>query len=153
IHFIISTRKKWGLWLLAFGIIACANLAAQVNTGRVLGTITDQSGGVIAGATVTVTNTPTGVTRTLTTDQAGEYVAPNLTPGTYTVRSTASGFQAFERQNVTLQVGVDARVDCQLTPGEVTQTIQVTENALQLDTTSAVVSGSVGGDTIANLPM
>ena len=64
-------------------------LLSQVNTGRVLGTVTDQSGGVIAGAMVTVTNAQTGVARSLTTDQAGEYVAPNLLPGTYTVRATA----------------------------------------------------------------
>jgi hypothetical protein len=51
---------------------------ARVNTGRILGTVTDRTGGVIAGATVTMTNTQTGVARNLTTDQAGEYNAPNL---------------------------------------------------------------------------
>src|ERR1700747_695057 len=73
--------------------LACNPLFSQVNTGRILGTITDQSGGVIAGAMVTVTNTGTGVARTLTADQAGEYIAPNLTPGTYGVRATSMGFQ------------------------------------------------------------
>ena len=52
---------------------------SQANLGQILGAVTDQSGGVIAGAMVTVTNTGTGVARTLTTDQAGEYIAPNLT--------------------------------------------------------------------------
>ena len=134
-------------------VLACGLLSAQINTGRILGTVTDQSGGVIAGAMVTVTNVDTNVARNLVTDASGEYLAPNLNAGTYSVKATVAGFQTFERQNVKLQVGVDARVDCQLTPGQVTQTVQVTENALQLDTTSAVVSGSVGGETIADLPM
>ena len=66
---------------------------AQVNTGRILGTVTDQSGGAVAGAGVTVTNSQTGVARNLTADAAAEYLAPNLNPGTYTVRCTATGFQ------------------------------------------------------------
>ena len=126
---------------------------AQINTGRILGAVTDQTGGAIAGAAVAVTNSATGVARNLTADAAGAFVAPDLTPGTYTVRCTAMGFQALERQNVSLGVGQDARVDCQLTPGAVTQTVQVTESVLQLDTSSAVVSGTLNSDTIADLPM
>jgi hypothetical protein len=128
-------------------------LFSQINTGRILGTVTDQTGGVIAGAMVAVTNSQTGVARNLVADDAGEYNAPNLTPGTYTVRVTANGFQTFERQNIAVGVGQDARVDAQLAPGQVTQTVEVTANALQLDTTSAVVSGTLGTETIADLPM
>src|SRR5438270_7061523 len=95
-------------------------LFSQINTGRILGTVTDQTGGVIAGAMVTVTNPQTGVARNLVADDAGEYNAPNLTPGTYTVRVTAAGFQAFERQNILLEVGKDDRIDAQPTPGAVT---------------------------------
>ena len=128
-------------------------VSAQVNTGRILGTVTDQTGGVIAGATVTVTNTGTGVARTLTTDQAGEYSAPNLNPGTYSVRATSMGFQTFERQNITVGLGQDSRVDAQLTPGQVTQTVEVTAAAPLLDTTSAVVSGTLETATIVDLPL
>ena len=110
---------------VSIAVLACNLLFAQVNTGRILGTVTDQSGGVVAGATVAVTNSQTGVARNLTTDEAGEYAAPNLIPGTYTVRVTANGFQAFERQNILLEIGKDARIDAQLTPGQVTQTIKV----------------------------
>jgi len=106
-------------------LLIAFSLLSQVNTGRILGTITDQSGGVIAGAMVAVTNSQTGVARNLVTDTAGEYVAPNLIPGTYTVHVTANGFQAFERQNILLEIGKDARIDAQLTPGQVTQTIEV----------------------------
>lgn len=134
-------------------LLAGLPVRAQVNTGRILGTVTDQTGGVIAGAMVTVTNTETGVARNLVADQAGEYVAPNLNPGTYTVRATAMGFQTFQRQNVAVGLGQDARVDAQLAPGQVTQTVEVTATTPLLDTTSAVVSGTLGTDTIADLPM
>ena len=128
-------------------------LRSQVNTGRILGTVTDQTGGVIAGAMVTVTNSQTGVARNLVTDQAGEYVAPNLLPGTYTVRATSMGFQAFERQNIALEIGQDARIDAQLSPGQVTQTVEVTAAVPLLDTTSAVVSGTLSTQTILDLPL
>ena len=135
-------------------LLFCSPAFAQVNTGRILGTITDQTGGVIAGAMVTVTNTGTGVARTLTADQAGEYNAPNLTPGTYSVRAAAMGFQTFERQNITVGVGQDTRVDAQFMPGEVTQTCRGHRvGSMQLDTTSAVVSGTLSAQTIVDLPL
>jgi hypothetical protein len=95
--------------LAVFSALGCifllsCSLFAQGNAGRILGSLTDQSGGVIVGATVTITDTQRGVSRTLTTDSAGEYNAPNLTPGTYTVRAEAKGFRALQRQNVILEV-------------------------------------------------
>src|SRR5258708_27202044 len=92
-------------------------LSAQGNAGRILGNITDQSGGVIAGSTVTVTDVQRGISRSLTADDAGEYNAPNLIPGTYTVRAQSMGFRAVERQNILLEVGQEIRVDLQLQPG------------------------------------
>src|SRR4029077_16136908 len=74
-----------GLLLLSLPIFS------QVNTGRILGTVADQTGGVIAGSPVPVTTLDPGVARNLITDTAGEYIAPNLAPGTYTVRATAMG--------------------------------------------------------------
>src|SRR5438132_14063459 len=118
--------------LLCAGIgifVMCLSLFAQINTGRILGTVTDQTGAVIGGASVTVTNTETGVARTLVADEAGEYVAPNLNPGKYSVRVMVPGFQAVERQNIDLEVGKDARIDAQLSPGQVTETITVAEAA------------------------
>src|ERR1700733_7056103 len=75
-------------------------LSAQVNTGRISGAITDQSGGAIAGAKVTVTNVARGEGRVLTTDAAGQYAAPNLDPGIYTVQAEFMGFQTVNRQNI-----------------------------------------------------
>ena len=77
----------WGVLLI------CAPLYSQGNAGRILGTITDQSGGAIARAIVTVTDLERGLSRSLTTDEAGAYAAPNLLPGTYRVRSEAKGLR------------------------------------------------------------
>ena len=151
-----ANKSTVALLLIALSMavfLTCDPLFSQVNTGRILGTVTDQTGGVIAGASIAVTNTATGVARSLTTDQAGEYVAPNLNPGTYAVRATAMGFQTFDRQNITVGLGQDSRVDARLTPGQVTQTVEVTAAAPLLDTTSAVVSGTLDTQTILSLPM
>ena len=81
----------WVAYLLSFCFVCLRFHKAAF--GRILGTVTDQSGGVISGATVTVIDTERGVIRTLTTDDAGAYNAPNLTPGNYTVRVEATGFK------------------------------------------------------------
>src|SRR5579864_156293 len=86
-------------------------LFSQTSQGTVEGGVFDQSGGAIVGATVTVIDVSRGVTRALTTDGAGQYVATNLTPGTYTVRAEAKGFQTMEHSGVLLEVGQSLRVD------------------------------------------
>src|ERR1700693_5468555 len=106
-------------------------LFAQGSYGRILGLVTDQTGAVLQGATVSVIDTQRGLARTLTTDSAGEYNAPNLIPGTYTVRVEAKGFKTLDRQNVALVVGSEVRVDLTPQTGDQTQTVTVTE-AIQL---------------------
>src|SRR5216684_6647476 len=101
-----STRKtSWGVRFrkaiqLLGGIMGMLLLSlplfSQGSNGRILGTVVDQSGGTVSGATVTVLDKDRGVSRTLTTDDAGVYNAPNLTPANYTVRAEAKGFKTFE---------------------------------------------------------
>jgi Carboxypeptidase regulatory-like domain/TonB dependent receptor len=126
---------------------------SQGNAGRIMGTVTDQSGGVVAGATVTVLDTARGVTRTLTTDDAGEYNAPNLTPGTFTVRAEAKGFKKLERQNVDVGVGREIRVDVILQPGEQQQTVTVTESVPLVETTNATLGGTLDNSDIVDMPL
>src|SRR6266853_4337899 len=104
-------------------LLLSASLSAQSNQGRIQGTVRDQSGGTIAGATVTVTDVLKGVSRTLTTDEAGEYSAPNLDPSTYRVRVEYKGFRTFERQGLDVGVGQEAKIDITLQPGETSQTV------------------------------
>jgi hypothetical protein len=96
-----------GVWLL----LACLSMFSQGNTGRILGNVSDQSGGAMVGATVTVKDVQRGVVRTLITDDAGTYVAPDLLPGTYDVRAEAKGFSASDHPGILLEVGRDFRVD------------------------------------------
>jgi hypothetical protein len=83
-------------------VLACFPLFSQGSAARVNGTVLDQSGGAIPGAMVTVTDVQRGVSRTLTTDSAGAYAAPNLLPGAYTVRAEFRGFKTVERQDIVL---------------------------------------------------
>ena len=128
-------------------------LFAQANFGRILGTVTDQTGAVIAGATVSVIDTQRGLARTLTTDQAGEYNAPTLIPGTYTVRVQASGFKTLDRQNVVLEVGKEVRVDLTPEPGSQTQSITITEAIPLVDAASATLGGTISNADINDLPL
>ncbi len=113
----------------------------------------DQSGGAIAGATVTVTDVARGISRALTTDGAGQYIANDLTPGTFTVRAEAKGFQALEHSNVLVEVGQTVRVDLVVQPGEQTQTVTVTGEVPAIDTTDAILGGTVSNQSINALPL
>jgi len=73
-------------------LLCCTPLFAQTDTGRILGSVYDQTQAVVPNASVTITDTRRGIARTLTTNESGEYVATNLQPGTYTVRASAPGF-------------------------------------------------------------
>ena len=131
----------------------CLPASAQLNTGRISGSVTDQTGGVIAGASVSVTDVARGETRPLTTDAAGVYAAPNLTPGTYTVHVTAPGFETVDRQNVIITAGGDVRVDVSLQPGAQAQTVTVTEALPIVNTTNAQTGGTLDQSQLANLPI
>src|SRR4029077_20772897 len=118
------------------GVLVCSVVMfSQSNFGRILGIVTDQTGGVVSGATVTIIDKDRGVARTLTTDDAGEYNAPTLIPGTYIVRVEAKGFKRLDRENVVLEVGKEVRVDLTVQPGEQTQSVTVSEAIPLVETT------------------
>src|SRR6266478_5212676 len=157
-----TSKRSWGVgFRKAFQMLGgvmgmlllCLPLFSQGSSGRILGTVTDQSGGVVSGATVTVTDTDRGVTKTLVTNEPGEYNAPNLTPGTYKVRVEAKGFKALERQNVVLEVGKEIRVDLTLQPGDQVQTITITESIPLVETTNATRGGTLNNADINDLPL
>jgi len=147
--------KGIGWLFLAFAVVLLASSPAfsQGSAGRILGAVTDQSGGAVVGATVTILDTARGTTRTLTTDQSGEYNAPNLLPSTYTVGAAFQGFKTAERSGVILEVNQELRVDLTLQPGEQTQKIIVTEALPMVETTNAELGGTLQSAIIADLPM
>ena len=131
-------------------VVTCAG---QTSRGRVLGTITDQSGAVVAKARVTVTNVSTDAVRTLTTTSAGEYVASNLDPGTYTVAVEAQGFKKAVSNQILLEVATDVKVDLKLQPGVATETIVVTAEGALADTTDSTLNGVLSNKAISELPV
>jgi hypothetical protein len=133
--------------------LVCLTLFSQTNQGHIQGAVFDQTGGAIAGATVTVTDVARGVAQTLVTDSAGQYSASSLVPSTYTVRAEAKGFRAVEHTGVLVQVGQDIRVDLTLQPGEQTQTVTVTAEIPLVETTSATLGGAISNETINDLPL
>src|SRR2546423_3990762 len=128
-------------------------LFSQGNQGTIQGGVFDQSGGAIAGATITVIDVARGVARALTADAAGQYVAVSMNPGTYTVRGEAKGFRTVEHSGVLVEVGQNIRVDLVLQPGEQTQTITVTGEIPVIDTTDATLGGTVSNQSINALPL
>ena len=138
-----------GLCLLALS----APSFAQLNYGRIFGAVTDQSGGSIVGATVTVLDVTRGVSRPLESDAAGEYSAPSLIPGSYTVRAEFKGFKTIERADIVVGVGQDIRVDLSMQPGEQTQTVTVTGEPPQVNTTNAQLGGTIENQAVEDLPV
>jgi Carboxypeptidase regulatory-like domain len=142
---------------LALAIIAVLLVSfpafSQATQGTIQGGVFDQTGGAVAGATVTVNDVARGVTRTLVTDGAGQYVANQLTPGTYTVRATAQGFRTVEHSGVLVEVGQNIRVDLTVQPGEQAQTVTVTGEVPAIDTTDATLGGTVSNQAINALPL
>ena len=154
---LFSTRSKvvavTVLLILGLSVLNCSPLFAQGSAGRVIGTVTDSNGGAVSGANVSVLDVERGTVRSLVTDESGVYSAPNLLPGSYRIRVEFKGFKTFERQNITLEVAQDLRVDVVLQPGEQTQTITVTETAPLVETTNASLGGTVTNQTINELPL
>jgi hypothetical protein len=129
------------------------SLFAQGSFGRILGTVIDQTGAVMPGAAVTVIDTQRGLARSLVTDQAGEYNAPNLIPGTYTIRVAAPGFKVLDRQNVLVEVGKEVRIDLTPQPGQQTQTVTVEGLAPLVDAASATLGGTLSNADINDMPL
>jgi hypothetical protein len=151
-------RKRAGACLLlALVILAllwrCVPATAQSTAGRILGTVTDQSGAAVARATVVITDVQRGTSRTLTTDDSGAYAAPDLQPGTYKIRVEARGFKTTERPSVAVEVATDLRVDFSLQPGQVSETVVVEEEIPLLNTTSSTLGGTLSNQEINDLPL
>ncbi len=145
----VASRLLFTATLLLFSVSALA----QTTGGRILGTLTDQSGAAVAGATVVITDQNRGTSRTITTDQDGAYTAPDLQPGTYKIHVESAGFKSVDRPNVQIEVATDVRADFALQPGQVTETVTITEEVPLLNTTSATLGGTLSNKEINDLPL
>jgi len=147
------TSVIWVLGICSSLVLFASFLSAQTSTGRILGTVTDRTGAAVSGATVTIVDIQRGTTRVLTTDDAGAYVAPSLSPSSYKVRAEAKGFKTVEHVDVPVEVAQDVRIDLSLQPGEVSETVEVSGEVPLLNTTSSTLGGTLSNKEITQLPL
>src|SRR5262245_12325030 len=126
---------------------------AQTATGSIVGTVADTSGSVVASAKVVVMNAATNAKLEVVTNSAGEYTAPLLPPGSYSVAVSTPGFRSHQQTGITLQVQQQARIDVVLQVGALTETVQVTADAAVVETTASGVGKVVDNKRIAELPL
>src|SRR3984893_4816299 len=143
------------LVFVTFGVIllVSARIYPQVVGGTLSGTVTDQSGAVIPDTQISIKNTATGVTRTVTTDPAGFYTAPNLLPGTYEITATASGFATEVQKGITLTVGAQQVLNLAMQVGRVTEKVQVAGEAPAVQLATSSISAVVNSTTVRELPL
>jgi hypothetical protein len=137
---------------LSAALMSLAALA-QTTNGRILGTLTDQSGAAVVGATVVVTDTQRDTSRSLVTDASGSYVAPDLIPGTYSIRIQAKGFKVIQRPAVVVEVASDVRADFTLQTGNISEIITVSGDVPLVNTTSSALGGTLSNQEINDLPL
>jgi hypothetical protein len=123
------------LFVLLIALIGfSASTFAQQAT--IVGTVTDPSGAVVPNVAINITNIDTGLSRTFPTNDAGQFVAPDLQIGHYDIKATAAGFKAAEQKSIVLTVGDRIRVDFQMQMGAAQETVTVEANAVQVQTDS-----------------
>ena len=127
-------------------------VSAQTFRGTILGTISDPNGAVVAGATITVKNTSTGIERTTTTDSEGNYTVPELPVGPYEVRVEQPGFTTSLVSNVTVEVASERRVDVKLQVAAPQTTVLVATN-VQVETTTNTLGGTITTKAAEDLPI
>ena len=126
---------------------------AQGAGGAITGSVTDQTSGVVPGATVTIRNDDTGAMRELVTNEHGRFRAPGLPPGPYTVIATLSGFQTVERRGIILTVGREAVVDFAMGVGRIADVVTVVGETSTIDTRTSSTGGLISEAQIKNLPL
>jgi len=147
-------RRAW--LALAAGVVlflAVLPMRAQVDTGAILGTVTDASGAEVRGATVTLTNEGTNATLSTTTGSSGEYKFSPVSIGQYTVSTNFQGFSTMTEKHVPVNVGSEVVINFALKPGAVSETVEVASTVPVLETQDASVGQVVDSHSVNNLPL
>jgi hypothetical protein len=145
-------KSAISLSFLCFGLLVSVAIA-QVSSGTILGTVLDQSGGGIPRVSVTVTDMGTGFQRTVTTGSDGNYVVENLSPGSYEVAASISGFKAKTTKGILLRVDERARVDMSMEIGDMTQHVTVQAAAATIETDNANIGEVIETKKVLDLPL
>lgn len=145
-------RKGIILAILLLTIIAAPVMLAQSIKANISGTVSDETGGVLPGVEITVTNLDLAVSRTVVSNDLGRYLASELELGTFEVKAALVGFQTSVRTGIALTVGRAAVVHLTLTVGSISEVVTVTGEAALVDTQSNTIAGLVDSQQIADLP-
>ena len=148
----------WRRAAVSFGIISVVLLSsslilAQSTGGRIIGRVSDSTGAVVSGVTVSLVNDATGVSRDTKTDQNGDYTFVEVAPGAYRMQYTMQGFKKNVRTNVTLDVNQVLTLNATLQPGGTQETVEVTSEAPLVDTTSTQLGAVVDDRSVSQLPL
>lgn len=134
-------------------LLAAVPAFAQATTGEIAGRVTDPSGQLVAGATVTATNSATSFVRTTTTTSGGDFLLTLLPPGRYSVAAERQGFKRVVRADVDVLVGTRQTLTLRLEVGAITEAVTVTAAAPLVDSTRSDLGGVVTSKDIENLPL
>ncbi len=147
----MSSAKTLTLCLMV--ILTTLNVAAQQITGTIRGSVTDPSGAIVQGATITAKQTETGLTRAVTSDRQGEYILLELPIGHYQLEVRAQSFQRYLQQGISLEVNETATVGIHLKPGAETQQVDVSADAALVQSTVSSLGQTVMEHEILDLPL
>jgi hypothetical protein len=149
-----STRlgKYLSVLVFALALFTSGRLLAGV-TASISGTVTDPSGAVVAGASVTATNVETGIATSLTTNAQGFYSFQSLPLGNYTISVQQSGFKGYSQTGLVLDVNSALTIDVQLQVGATTEKVEVSSDALHVDTESTQMGDVITGKTMTDVPL
>src|SRR2546423_7029478 len=137
--------------LILVVLLAGLPFRASAQDATVVGTVTDQSGSVMANVKITITNAETSLARTITTNDSGQYVAVDLRIGHYSVKAEASGFKVAEQKGLVLNVGDRRRVDFQMALGAAQETVTVEANVVHVQADSGEASNLITGQQLSQL--
>ncbi len=146
-------RTLKSLLLLIALVVSISAASAQVAPSAILGTVTDSSGAVLGAVDVTITNAATGDRRVVQTSADGNYVAENMSPGTYEVTAKKSGFKETKVAGVVLEVAQRARIDVAMQVGTVTEQVEVQGATPTLETDTSSVGKVISTQEVLNLPL
>jgi hypothetical protein len=150
-----SLRARWKLvcLLATYLLVVPVMLVAQGASGRILGRVADPTGAVLAHAKATLTNQATGISRDTLTNDSGDYTFVEVAPGTYTVQFELTGFKKNVQKNVTVDVNQVVTLNSTLQIGASQETVEVTSEAPQVDTTSTQLGAVINDRSINELPL
>src|SRR6202167_4632892 len=152
IRMFLPTTPRFGM-VSIFLLFACLTTDAQVESGKIVGTVKDASGAILSGAVITVTETQTNAERKITANSAGEYVATELKPGTYTVKAEEAGFKTAVEAAFKLDINQVVRVDFALIVGSVQEQITVTAAEPLVESEPSFVRQVIDESRVHQLPL